>query len=100
MTTHTDLLLSVLLNGRYFLAGDEEGGVGLECRDHLAGGPLAYYRSYAGTPIYPGTEVVHVDSIPGLLAVAADHETHSHAGTEVTGGSPQRMERGGSPARR
>lgn len=79
--TDTDLLLSVLLSPRYFLAGDEEGGVGLECRDHLGGGqPLAYYRSYPGPPVYPGTQVVHVDSIPGLLAVAADHETHAHGG--------------------
>lgn len=89
----TDTLLSVLLNARYHLVGDEEGGVGLDCRDHFDGGrPLAYYRSYPCAPLYPGTEVVHVDSIPGLLAVAADHETHAHGriSTEVTSGSPRR----------
>lgn len=81
ITAHvrTDALLSVLLNARYHLVGDENGGVGLGCRDHFDGGqPLGYYESYPSTPVYPVDEVVHVDTIPALLAVAMRHETTAH----------------------
>jgi hypothetical protein len=76
--TSTDTLLEVLLGGRYRLIGDENCGVGIECRDHFDGShPLGCYRS----PAYPSPyldEVVAVDTIPGLLAVAVHHESTAH----------------------
>jgi hypothetical protein len=74
----TEALLSVFLGGRYRLIGDEDTGVGIECRDHFDGGrPLGYYQSPAYRSPYPD-EVVSVDTIPALLAVAVDHEACAH----------------------
>ncbi|MCW2915510.1 MAG: hypothetical protein JWN52_3578 [Actinomycetia bacterium] len=66
--------------GRYRLVGDEDCGVGIECRDHFDGGrPLAYYSgdasAYADDP-----EVENVTTISGLLAAAERHEAEVHAG--------------------
>ncbi|WP_405149459.1 hypothetical protein OG589_14600 [Sphaerisporangium sp. NBC_01403] len=79
ITVHvqTDALLSVLLTGRYRLIGDENCGVGIECLDCFDGGrPLGYYDSGLGP--YSDPQVVNVDTIPALLAVATDHETTAH----------------------
>jgi hypothetical protein len=63
---------------RYRLIGDEDCGVGIECRDHFDGGrPLAYYDS--GTGVYKNDPLVQdVSTIPGLLAAAEVHEHEMH----------------------
>ncbi len=72
----SDQLLTVLFNGRYFLAGDEDGGVELGCRDHVnAGQPLGYY---GGMDRYPDPAVPCVSTVPALLDIAAQHETDRH----------------------
>ncbi len=76
-TVHVDTLLSVLLAGRYRLVGDENCGVGIECLDCPDGGrPLGYYDSGLGPSSDP--QVVNVDTIPALLAVAMGHEAAEH----------------------
>lgn len=66
---------------RYCLVGDEDGGVGIECRDHFDGGrPLAYYAT-GGHPSYTDDpEVVNTSTIAELLAVAETHEREVHGG--------------------
>lgn len=61
---------------RYRLIGDEDCGVGIECRDHFDGGrPLAYYQG--GGPS-PDPLVLNVSTIPGLLTAAEVHEHEMH----------------------
>jgi hypothetical protein len=64
---------------RFRLVGDEDCGVGLDCRDCDRGGkPIAYYGGI--TPAYPGdAEVVQCDSISGLLIAAHEHRRLTHA---------------------
>jgi hypothetical protein len=63
---------------RYRLIGDEDCGVGIECRDHFDGGrPLAHYDS--GTEVYKLDPLVQdVSTIPGLIAAAEVHEHEMH----------------------
>jgi hypothetical protein len=69
---------------RYRLIGDEDCGVGIECRDHFDGGrPLAHYstddvRDYVDDPA-----VQNVSTIPGLIAAAEVHEHEMHAAPVV-----------------
>jgi len=57
------------------LMGDEDGGVGINCRTCDRGGaPIAYYEPYPGGPAsYVGTDVVIVDSIEDLIAAGRAH---------------------------
>lgn len=78
MRIPTDALIAALLNPRLHLSGDEDGGVGLHCRDHFDGGrPLAYYDR--GDTVYPDPAVPTVATIPGLWAQAVDHLAAHHA---------------------
>jgi hypothetical protein len=62
---------------RYRLIGDENCGVGIECRDHFDGGrPLAYYDSSGEQS--PDPAVQNVATIPGLIAAAEVHEHEMH----------------------
>ncbi len=60
---------------RLRLVGDEDCGVGLECRDCWDGGrPLAYLRSYPGDTTYQhDPKVSVVDDLAALLAVGRGH---------------------------
>lgn len=76
---------------RMTLAGDEDCGVGLECRDCWRGGkPFAYYdRSSALDPQRPycgDEEVAQVDSIAGLVLAAITHRTSVHRDAPRTEG--------------
>jgi hypothetical protein len=68
---------------RYKLLGDEDGNVGIECRDHFDGGrPLAHYstgdlRDYVDDP-----KVQNVKTIAGLLLAAEVHEHEMHGKPE------------------
>jgi hypothetical protein len=73
----TDALIEALTHPSLYLSGDENGGVGLHCRDHHDGGwPLAYYDR-AGS-IYPDHAVANVATIPSLGACAVDHLATQH----------------------
>ncbi len=62
------------------LSGDENGGVGIGCRDHWDGGrPLGYL----GYGQYPDPLVVDVDTIAELLAVGRRHLDEKHR-TEIS----------------
>ncbi|KAB8186877.1 hypothetical protein FH608_046145 [Nonomuraea phyllanthi] len=79
MKLPVDALLEALTHPCFYLSGDENGGVGLHCRDHHDGGrPLAYYDR-AGS-ICSDPEVANVATIPGLWAVAVDHLSTQHEG--------------------
>lgn len=62
------------------LSGDEDGGVGIGCRDHYDGGrPLGYLgwtKAYDGDP-----QVTQVDSVARLIEVGRRHldDRHGHA---------------------
>jgi len=60
----------------FVLSGDEDGGVGLHCRDHFDGGrPLAYYGAHSP---YPATKVPAVTTIRQLQEEAAKHLASNH----------------------
>lgn len=62
---------------RYRLVGDEDCGVGIECRDHFDGGrPLAYYGDVKAYKDDPAVE--NVTTIDRLLLVARIHEIKYH----------------------
>jgi hypothetical protein len=65
---------------RYRLSGDEDCGVGIECRDHFDGGrPLAYYDSSSSkSPYAEDPAVQYVSTIAGLLSAAEVHEHEKH----------------------
>jgi hypothetical protein len=55
------------------LSGDEDCGVGLDCRLCDRGGaPIAYY-SWPGDRTYEGTDVVRVQTITALLSAGREH---------------------------
>lgn len=71
------------IDARFWLCGDEDGGVGLQCRACDRGGrPIAYYDRddsfYGDDP-----EVENVTTIFGLLAAANYHERTVHGGEPV-----------------
>ena len=67
---------------RYRLAGDEDAGVGIECRDHFDGGrPIAYYGDTGAWR--DDAAVRQVNTIPGLLTAAMLHELGVHAEDEA-----------------
>ncbi|MER6575813.1 hypothetical protein [Nonomuraea sp. NPDC001023] len=69
-----DPLLRALQHPRLLLSGDENGGVGLHCRDHFdAGRPLAYYGD-----AHPDPEMTTVQTIPSLWAEAVKHLSTAH----------------------
>lgn len=77
MKVSTDSLIAALLHPRLFLTGDEDGGVGIHCRDHFnIGRPLAYYDHTGMT--YPGQAVTSVTTIPSLWAEAVKHLDSEH----------------------
>lgn len=67
---------------RLYLAGDEDGGVGLECRDHWDGGrPFAYYarscRLYDDDP-----KVTVVETVADLMSAGRAHLDEHHIGAD------------------
>lgn len=68
---------------RIRLAGDEDCGVGLKCRDCWDGGrPLAYLRPHPGDTAYTNDEkVAVVDATVDLLAVGRAHLDEHHRST-------------------
>lgn len=63
---------------RYRLVGDEDTGVGIECRDCFDDGrPLAYYEGVA-TLWLDDPKVANVSTITDLLLAAVDHERTAH----------------------
>jgi hypothetical protein len=61
------------------VAGDEDGGVGLDCRLCDRGGaPIAYY-SWPDDRTYEGTDVVRVSTISALLDAGQQHLAQRHA---------------------
>jgi len=59
------------------LTGDEDGGVGIECRLCDAGGqPVAYYGW--DNPYHKVPEVTHVREIGALINAATAHLTATH----------------------
>lgn len=80
MKISADTLIAALLDQRFHLSGDEDGGVGLHCRPCFDGGrPLAYYESSGDVCVDPA--VPTVATIPGLWAQAADHLATHHRET-------------------
>jgi hypothetical protein len=73
----------VTLDELFRLVGDEDCGVGINCRVcDLGGAPIAYYDGGLGQP-YPtaqAPDVVPVDTIEALLSAALDHRTTHHPG--------------------
>lgn len=68
-------------NARYYLLGDEDGGVHLGCRDCWAGGrPIAYYDSTnrSRPPYIEDPLVENVAMITDLLSAADRHEHKEH----------------------
>lgn len=65
---------------RIRLAGDEDCGVGLECRDCWDGGrPLAYLRAWPNDPAYADdAKVTVVDGTVDLLAAGRAHLDEHH----------------------
>jgi hypothetical protein len=73
----TDSIIAAILHPSLHLTGDEDGGVGLHCRDHFDGGrPLAHYERTGSD--YPDPLVARVASIPSLWAEAVKHLEASH----------------------
>jgi hypothetical protein len=68
---------------RLRLVGDEDYGVGLECRDCWDGGrPLGYLRPYPGDTTYRNDpKVSTVDDLAALLAIGRSHLDAHHADT-------------------
>lgn len=63
------------------LVGDEETGVGLDCRLCDRGGaPVAYYPPHPGDCAYEGTDVQAVQSITALIEAGQQHLGERHAG--------------------
>ncbi|MER7361925.1 hypothetical protein [Nonomuraea wenchangensis] len=74
MKLPVDALVAALTHPSFYLSGDENGGVGICCRDHFDGGrPLAYYGD-----TYPDPKVPTVSTIPSLWAHAVDHLARAH----------------------
>lgn len=64
---------------RYRLVGDEDCGVGLECRDCWDGGrPIAYYAGGVKSPYADDPAVADLATVPSLLAVMVRHEYQVH----------------------
>ncbi len=60
----------------FYLMGDEDGGVGLQCRlCDLGGRPVTYY----GHDPYPSPEVVSVTTITDFLSAGVAHVVDQHA---------------------
>lgn len=75
--TNTNTLITALLDPRFHLVGDEDGGVGLDCSDCFDGGrPLAYYDPQGNG--YPDATVHQVTTIPALWDAAAHHLADTH----------------------
>lgn len=78
--------MSIVVNsdlfGRYRLIGDEDTGVGIECKDHWDGGrPLAYYSGVADSAYADDPDARVVSSLPELLGAALSHEHDAHSRT-------------------
>ncbi len=66
---------SVDLDAAYWLAGDEDCGVGLHCRTCDRGGsPVAYYPGLT-SPYEDRADVATVDTIAALLDAGRQHLT-------------------------
>jgi hypothetical protein len=68
------------LDQLFRFVGDEDCGVGINCRECDRGGlPIAHYESWPDTPNpYADTDVVYVHKIVDLLAAAEDHARATH----------------------
>ncbi|SET48731.1 hypothetical protein [Nonomuraea wenchangensis] len=76
MKVAKDDLIAALLHPRLYLCGDEDGGVGLHCRDHFDDGrPLAYLSALAA---HADVKVVTVTSVAALIGEAAKHLQSTH----------------------
>lgn len=64
------------LDGRYYLQGDEDGGVSMMCLLCDRGGLPVAYLTTAGDRSWQGTDVIVAYSIDELLRSASMH-THS-----------------------
>lgn len=61
------------LDELFWLAGDEECGVGINCRVCDRGGaPIAYY-THPSDRVYQGTDVKVVHTIAALISAAEEH---------------------------
>ena len=71
------------LNASLWLQGDEDGGVGMNCRRcDLGGEPIAYYEPYPnGRPPYEGTDVKPVTTISALIFAGQYHLARQHGET-------------------
>lgn len=69
------------LDEHLWLCGDEDGGVGINCRICDRGGaPVAYYEPYPMRPSYEGTDVERVSTIIALVSAGRRHlEQHGQA---------------------
>jgi hypothetical protein len=69
------------LDRRFRLVGDEDTGVGIDCRDCDRGGaPIAYLPGVTGDA-YPNDHgVIVVETISALLAAADEHDRSVHRG--------------------
>lgn len=77
MKVSTDALIAALLDQRFTLNGDNNGGVSIHCRDCTS---LVGYHHRKG-PIHAGSETSNISTIPGLWAQAADHLATQHRET-------------------
>lgn len=70
--------LLATLDEAYWLSGDEDTGVGLQCRLCDRGGlPVAYYLGIS-SPYGDRCDVVSVDTIAALLDAGRQHLTDVH----------------------
>lgn len=68
------------LDDTFRLSGDEDCGVGLDCRLCDRGGaPIAYYVGIDDSA-YEGTDVIVVRTIADLLGAGEQHRNERHAG--------------------
>lgn len=73
----SDRLLAALLDPRFHLTGDEDGGVSLGCSDCFDGGkPLTYYDPQGHG--YPDPTVPQAANLPALWEAAARHLAEAH----------------------
>lgn len=77
MKVSTDSLIAALLDQRFHLTGDSNGGVSLRCRDCAS--LVGFYSRKGSIHSNPGT--ANVTTVAGLWAQAVDHLADAHRDT-------------------
>lgn len=73
------MTVTQILDKYFYLLGDEDGDVGLQCRECDRGGLPVVHYSGAGSNPYPKTDVVFVMRIGRLLDAGLAHIREKHS---------------------